>query len=241
MSAPAYLVDGAPVDRASFYAIACDPQRSVVVEACAGAGKTWMLVSRILRALLDGTRPYEILAITFTRKAAGEMRQRLDDWLREYARPDTPHAVRVAALRERGLAAHEAERLAPRRAALFDEVLEGGRPVEVRTFHAWFAQLLRSAPLELLAELGLQPDVELIEDPQDHRADVFRRFHAAILRDDGLQRDAAERPGTMTRPPAVILWLPGGKDEFKRRRAPPVGRGRDQRVVRGDRARTDIG
>ena len=192
MSAPAYLVDGAPVDRASFYAIACDPQRSVVVEACAGAGKTWMLVSRILRALLDGTRPYEILAITFTRKAAGEMRQRLDDWLREYARPDTPHAVRVAALRERGLAAHEAERLAPRLAALFDEVLEGGRPVEVRTFHAWFAQLLRSAPLELLAELGLQPEVELIEDVQEHRFDVFRHFHAALLADPTAHADLRE-------------------------------------------------
>ena len=42
-------------------------------------------------------------------------------------------------------------------------------PVEVRTFHAWFSQLLRAAPLELLDELGLQPDMELIEDPADHR------------------------------------------------------------------------
>ncbi len=183
MTAPAYSADGVPVDRARFYAIACDPQRSVVVEACAGAGKTWMLVSRILRALLDGTRANEILAITFTRKAAGEMRQRLDDWLRDYARPEVPHAVRVTALLERGLDGPAAERLAPRLAQLFDAVLEGGRPVEVRTFHAWFAQLLRSAPLELLAELGLQPEVELIEDVQEHRFDVFRRFHAALLED----------------------------------------------------------
>ena len=72
----AYEHNGRPVSREAFYAIACDPQRSVAVEACAGAGKTWMLVSRILRALLDGAAPHEILAITFTKKAAGEMRQR---------------------------------------------------------------------------------------------------------------------------------------------------------------------
>ena len=187
--APAYLADAAPVARERFYAIACDPRRSVVVEACAGAGKTWMLVSRILRALLDGARPHEILAITFTRKAAGEMRQRLDDWLRLYASPLTPHAQRVQALRERGLDVADAERLAPQLAGLFEAVLESGRPVEIRTFHAWFSQLLRSAPLELLAELGLQPDVELIEDPQDHRADVFRRFHAALLDDPAAHAD----------------------------------------------------
>ena len=49
---------------------ALDPARSVVVEACAGSGKTWLLASRIVRLLLEGTPPGEILAITVTRKAA---------------------------------------------------------------------------------------------------------------------------------------------------------------------------
>ena len=49
----AYAAGGAPCTREAFYAIACDPQRNVVVQACAGAGKTWMLVSRILRALVE--------------------------------------------------------------------------------------------------------------------------------------------------------------------------------------------
>ncbi len=87
MSAPAYEHNGTPCSRDAFYAIACDPRRHVAVEACAGAGKTWMLVSRILRALLEGAEPPEILAITFTKKAAGEMRQRLQEWLPGCARP----------------------------------------------------------------------------------------------------------------------------------------------------------
>ena len=76
MTTPAYAIDGHAVPREAFYAAACDPARSVIVEACAGAGKTWMLVSRVLRALLEGAEPHEILAITFTKKAAGAKRLR---------------------------------------------------------------------------------------------------------------------------------------------------------------------
>ncbi|WP_298829937.1 exodeoxyribonuclease V subunit beta [uncultured Piscinibacter sp.] len=181
--APAYRADGAPVSRETFYALACDPRRSVVVEACAGAGKTWMLVSRIVRALLDGAQPQEILAITFTRKAAGEMRDRLDQWLREFAAPTLSADDREAQLRARGVPAVEAARLGEALAGLQRRVLDGGRAVEVRTFHAWFAQLLRAAPYELLDEIGIDPDGELLQDLADHRSEVMRRFHAALLRE----------------------------------------------------------
>jgi len=56
MKTAAYTVNGELVERALFYRVACNPARSCVVEACAGAGKTWMLVSRILRAGLHATR-----------------------------------------------------------------------------------------------------------------------------------------------------------------------------------------
>src|SRR5438045_6402950 len=118
MTAPAFRVDGAPASREAFYAIACDPSRSCVVEACAGSGKTWMLVSRILRALLDGAAPHEILAITFTRKAAGEMRDRLNEWLREFGSPHTSDTARIEALIQRGVPDAQAPLLAPRLAAL---------------------------------------------------------------------------------------------------------------------------
>jgi ATP-dependent helicase/nuclease subunit A len=187
--APAYRAGGREVAREQFYAIACDPQRSVVVEACAGAGKTWMLVSRILRALLEGAQPQEILAITFTRKAAGEMRDRLDEWLSGFAVHAASDEQRQQALRERGVPAARCAELAARLATLQRQLLDTGRSVQIHTFHAWFAQLLRAAPLELLDELGLEREAELIETIDDHRGELLRRFHAALIRTPALRCD----------------------------------------------------
>ncbi|WP_341889181.1 UvrD-helicase domain-containing protein [Variovorax sp. YR752] len=186
---PAYRADGAEVSREAFYALACDPRRSVVVEACAGAGKTWMLVSRIVRALLDGAQPQEILAITFTRKAAGEMRERLDQWLREFADPAMDAAGRIAQLRARGVPEAQAVQLAGALGGLQRRLLDAGRAVEVRTFHAWFAQLLKAAPYELLDEIGIDPDGELLQELDDHRSEILRRFHAALLGDEPRRGD----------------------------------------------------
>ncbi len=186
---PAYRIDGAPVDAAAFYRVACDPRRSVVVEACAGAGKTWMLVSRILRALLDGAEPQQILAITFTRKAAGEMRERLDTLLHEMALA-TP-AQRVEALRARGLDDAQTRAAEPRLATLAETLLDGGRGVEIRTFHGWFGQLLRAAPAALLEGQGLTAEVALLEDTEEIEPRLWRRFLQAVAGDAGLRADHA--------------------------------------------------
>ncbi|MBV8034045.1 exodeoxyribonuclease V subunit beta [Roseateles sp.] len=183
----AYWADGQRIPREHFYALACDPARSIVVEACAGAGKTWMLVSRILRALLAGAEPQQIVAITFTRKAAGEMRERLAEWLAEFAR--APEAEQLAALNQRGIAADEAVVLRPRLATLQAELLRGGRAVEVRTFHGWFSQLLRAAPLAFLQEQGIAPELQLVEDEEELMPTLWRRFHVAVLADEALRAD----------------------------------------------------
>ncbi|MGC4061299.1 MAG: UvrD-helicase domain-containing protein [Aquabacterium sp.] len=185
MSQAAYEINGEQVESDLFYQVACDPHRSVVVEACAGAGKTWMLVSRIMRALLDGVPPNQILAITFTKKAAGEMRERLHDWLRGFAQAD--EAQREQELRIRGVQAHEVAALSPRLQQLYASWLEDGRGVDIHTIHGWFSRLVKAAPLDVLNELGLPPELNLIEDTGEHWPALWGRFLRRIDGQSGLR------------------------------------------------------
>ncbi len=186
---PAFRIDAQPCSQAAFYAAACDPARNVVVQACAGAGKTWMLVSRVLRALLGGAQGRQILAITFTRKAAGEMRARLNEWLTEFAAPNATHDARIEALCQRGLDAASAQRLAPALAGLQERLLREGDAVEVRTFHGWFIQLMTNAPLELLNRLGLRAQMQFIEDASELHALALRRFLRRVAGEAALAQD----------------------------------------------------
>ncbi len=188
----AYEHNGRPLDAAHFYAIACDPRRNVAVEACAGAGKTWMLVSRIVRALFDSMdsesgalslQPHEILAITFTKRAASEMRERLYRWLEDFS--TASDAQRLLELQNRGVAVPQggvaARVMLQRLADLHRAVLACRRPVQIRTFHSWFAALLRAAPMGVLHQLELPLHYELLEDDAPAKALVWRRFYQALL------------------------------------------------------------
>ena len=117
-----------PDEGARRYAV--DPAQNVVLEASAGTGKTRVLVERYLNLLRAGVEPDNILAITFTRKAAAEMRQRIIDRLKEASRLSEFDAGRWRDLKER----------------LGD--------IAVSTIDAFCLQLLREFPLEADVDPG---------------------------------------------------------------------------------------
>ncbi len=80
---------------------AVDPNQNVVLEASAGTGKTSVLVWRYINLLKAGVDPANILAMTFTRKAAAEMRERIIRELKEAASRSEFDRARWNDLRDR--------------------------------------------------------------------------------------------------------------------------------------------
>lgn len=173
-----FSADGRPISLEAFTHRACDPDVSVLVEACAGSGKTWLLVSRIVRALLAGAAPSQILAITFTRRAAQEMRSRLLADLAYLAGADEPAVV--AFLMARGLSAQQAQRSVPQARGLYERVMTAPAPISIETFHGWFWRLVAHAPLGS----GVPFAPVLLEATDRLRRDAWLHLSAALMRDD---------------------------------------------------------
>ncbi len=138
--------------------LATDPAASFSVLASAGTGKTWQLVARLTRLLLAGATPDSILAITFTRKAAGEMQQRLGERLACLLEADDANLR--AMLREIG--EHPDDAVCARARALLENWLRSEHSLRTTTFHSFCQELLQRFPLEA----GLPPGFELTESAE---------------------------------------------------------------------------
>jgi ATP-dependent helicase/nuclease subunit A len=132
-------VTDVPDDRAAREA-ALDPTRSFIVQAPAGSGKTELLIQRYLKLLASVAEPEQVVAITFTRKAAAEMRNRVLDALSLAASPaepaEPPHRVKT-----RTLAAAVLTRAAARAWALLEQP-QRLRIDTLDALNAWLAQRL---------------------------------------------------------------------------------------------------
>jgi ATP-dependent helicase/nuclease subunit A len=152
---------------------ALDPARSVSLEASAGSGKTWQLVSRVLRLLLAGAEPGGILAVTFTRKAAVEMRLRLNERLRRLAAA-TPAAL-AEELAHIGL--EPTPELAARARRLYRELLFAAHPPRAMTLHAFCQEVLTRFALEA----QVPPGFGLYENEEELAERSWRRLQARLI------------------------------------------------------------
>jgi ATP-dependent helicase/nuclease subunit A len=135
---------------------ALDPTQSFIVQAPAGSGKTELLTQRFLRLLACVEAPEEILAITFTKKAAAEMRSRIRDALQKAAKepqPTSPHHQKTWQLAQAAL----------RQDALFQwGLLHNPNRLRIKTIDAFNTLLTRQLPL--LSHFGALP--EIMDFPQ---------------------------------------------------------------------------
>jgi len=140
---------------------AVDPGQNIVLEASAGTGKTSVLVWRYINLLKAGVDPANILAMTFTRKAAAEMRERI---IRE---------LKAAAARS------EFDR------ARWNDVRDRLADISIGTIDAFCLSLLREFPLEA----DLDPGFEIADETEvprliDEALDRSMRIFAAEARRD---------------------------------------------------------
>ncbi|MCR8921770.1 UvrD-helicase domain-containing protein [Dasania sp. GY-MA-18] len=151
----------APIDQAQRIA-ALDPLQSACVTAPAGSGKTELLSQRVLTLLARVDKPEEILAITFTRKAAAEMHHRIIQALlfaRDNDEPEEEYKQLTWRLARAALA---------RDKACEWNLLVNTSRLKIQTIDSLCASLTRQMPL--LASFGAQPKITDNAEPLYQRA-----------------------------------------------------------------------
>lgn len=138
-------------------ALAADPAASAWVSANAGTGKTHVLVNRILRLLLAGSRPEAILCLTYTRAAAAEMQNRL---FRELAGWATLATGDLNATLERLTGSPPDAELSAVARRLFAHTIETQGGLKIHTIHAFCERLLHRFPLEA----GIAADFSVLDE-----------------------------------------------------------------------------
>ncbi len=153
---------------------ASDPQASVWVTASAGTGKTKVLTDRVLRLMLNGSKPDQILCLTFTKAAASVMTNRIREELSTWATCDDAKLNdKLTKLTGRKPTAE----VTTRARQMFAEFLDAYGGMRVQTIHSFSQNLLRRFPIES----GIPPYFDVMDDQTS--AEMLRSSQADVLRD----------------------------------------------------------
>ncbi|MCG8667854.1 MAG: UvrD-helicase domain-containing protein [Pseudomonadales bacterium] len=146
--------------------LALDPTQSFICEAPAGSGKTELLTQRVLTLLARVEKPEQILAITFTRKAAGEMRERVFHAIQSglSPKPSEPHRIKTWELAKAVLETDKKYQW---------QLLETPNRLQIKTFDSLCGALASSLPLE--SSFGAKPKVS------EESEELYRHSARALL------------------------------------------------------------
>jgi len=183
--------------------LALDISQSHHVEAPAGSGKTTLLVARFIKLLTAVRHPNEILALTFTNKAAGEMKIRIAGLFQKVEQgvpPANDIETMMLEYARKALAHHRDRRF----------LLLSPDALQVMTFHGFCSMLAKRAPLEA----GASPGSLVIEEGEQ---DLFieESVREAIRKLLLLPEDTPERKAFENRLLRLNNRLPALIDELK--------------------------
>ncbi|MFA5959718.1 MAG: UvrD-helicase domain-containing protein [Tatlockia sp.] len=160
-------------------ALATDPARSFIVQAPAGSGKTEILTQRYLRLLGTVSAPEQIVALTFTRKAASEMRERILVALRNSAsgvEATSAHQQQTLLFAAKALQRSEQEN--------WHLLNQPGR-LRIITLDSFCQMVNQAIPL---VEKQI-PFAKITDTPTDHYLAAARAFFAYALQSPLLQKE----------------------------------------------------
>ncbi len=186
---------------------AIDVTTSCIVQAPAGSGKTELLIQRLLALLAVVDKPQQILAITFTNKAAAEMRQRLLEALDAAAtrpRPPSAHAARTWQLAATALERHG------------DALLRNPAQLNISTIDSFCANLVRKMPWT--SRFGGMPAITEDATPLYETAieQLFYRLGQEDVVGDGLRFLLQHLDNDMAVVQKMLIALLGRRDQWLR-------------------------
>ncbi len=189
---------------------ALDPEQSFIVQAPAGSGKTGLLIQRYLKLFACVDSPEEVIAITFTRKAAAEMRERVLlalDTARNSEIPDKPYEKLT----------YELAKAVLQRDAHFEwSITDNPQRLKIQTIDSLCASIARQMPI--LSKFGAQ--LESTEDASELYLQAARQTVAMVESEDAIADDLmqllAYLDNNIARVESLLAEMLAGRDHWLR-------------------------